>query len=129
MNEVRLTLPFPPTVNHYYGKRAVRSKKTGKLTVVNYLTKVARDYRYTVCEMMYEQLGKAPELRGRLSMQVRLFNNAQTRSHDYDNGLKPIGDALEYSRVFINDSQIDQALIIKKRRTLKPRVEIIINEM
>lgn len=97
--------------------------------MVQYLSKTGREFRYTVAEMVYEQLGTPPELRGRLAMQVRLFNSAQHRSHDYDNGLKPLGDALEYARVFINDSQIDQALIIKKRRVLKPRCEVIINEL
>lgn len=128
-DEIELRLPYPPSVNHYYKKRAVRKKEPPhRLSVVTYISKDGKDYRYTVAEHVWEQIGTPPKLRERLAVKVFLYPGPG-RVQDVDNGLKSLFDSLEYSQVFINDSQIDQLLVVRKRRVAVARVEVIIKKL
>lgn len=82
---------------------------------------------------MYEQLGIPPKLRGRLAVIVHQYYGPRDETHehsgpaqDIDNCLKSLFDALEQARVYLNDSQIDELLVVKKRRAAIGRVEVII---
>lgn len=125
-DDISLRLPYPPSVNHYYKKRAVRKKDPPhNLTTVTYISKEGKDYRYTVAEHVWEQLGTPPKLRQRLALIVKL-HHGPGHKQDIDNGLKSLFDSLEYSQVFVNDSQIDQLLVVRKRRVAKAYVEVLI---
>ena len=133
MPDIQLTLPYPPSVNHYWQHKAVRSRQTKRWTVIKFLSKRAKTFRTNVEGAVYEQLGIPPKLRGRLAIIVHQHygprdenNEHNGPAQDIDNSLKSLLDALEWCRVYINDSQIDELLVIKKRRAAIGRVEITI---
>ena len=134
MNDINLILPYPPSVNDYWAKKVITPKlrKTSKsrkrLIVLVFLTKRARQFRKDVALHVYEQIGKPPELRGRIAVIVRQFNGPG-KVQDIDNSLKGLFDALEHCKVYRNDSQIDELLVVRKRRSAIGRVEVTIRPL
>jgi len=134
MTDIRLILPYPPSVNHYWGTKVVTSKLTKKakgrkrLIVLRFLTKRAKQFRNDVALHAIEQLGKPPELRGRIAVIVEQFHGPG-KVQDIDNCLKGLFDALEHCKVYRNDSQIDELLVVKKRRSAVGRVEVTIRPL
>ena len=133
MAEIKLTLPYPPSVNHYWSLKAVRCRRTRRYVVLKYLSKRATDFRKSVQDAVYEQLGRAPRLRDRLAVTVLEYYGPRDEQHehsgpaqDIDNCLKSLIDALEFTKVFNNDSQVDELLVLKKRRAAIGRVEVTI---
>ena len=121
---LKLRLPLPPSVNHYYKHRGIIAKNNGRPKAIRYLSQHAKDYRYTVAEHVWEQLGSPPKLEGRLAMTVRISPRNQGQKQDIDNGLKSLLDSLEYALVYKNDSQIDQLLLIRGRKSMHGHVDI-----
>lgn len=133
MAEIKLVLPYPPSVNHYWQYKAVKSRATRRWTVIKFLSKRAKDFRTEVTGCVYEQLGIPPRLRDRVAVTVHEYYGPRDERHehdgpaqDIDNCLKPLLDALEYCKVFNNDSQVDELLVLKKRRAAIGRVEVMI---
>lgn len=133
MPDIELNLPYPPSVNHYWDSKAVRSKKTKRYIVLKYLTKRAKSFRKEVHARVLEQIGIPPKLKSRLAVIVRQYygppegsDRTYDRQQDIDNCLKPLFDALEWSKVYVNDSQIDELLVVRKRRAAVGRVEVVI---
>lgn len=133
MTDIQLKLPYPPSVNHYWQSKAIRSKKTHRWTVITYLSKRAKDFRAEVEARVYEQLGKPPKLKGRLAIIVHQhYGPSEGSTHhngiaqDIDNCLKGLFDAMEHGQVYANDSQIDELLVVKKRRAAVGHVEVFI---
>ena len=133
MPDVTLSLPYPPSVNHYWNHKAVRSRKTRRWVVLKYLSSRAKSFRTEVEARVYEQLGIPPRLKGRLAIIVHQHYGPRDEQHehdgpaqDIDNCLKSLFDALEHAAVYRNDSQIDELLVVKKRRAAIGRVEITI---
>lgn len=133
MAEIKITLPYPPSVNHYWQHKAVRSRQTRRWQVIKFLSSRAKSFRTEVEARVYEQLGIPPKLDGRLAVIVNQHYGPRDEKHehngpaqDIDNCLKSLFDALEHARVYRNDSQIDELLVVKKRRAAIGRVEVII---
>lgn len=133
MPDIELTLPYPPSVNHYWQSKAVRSKKTKRWTVIKFLSKRAKQFRVEVDARVKEQIGLPPKLKGRLAVIVHEHygppkgaTHHPERAQDIDNCLKPLFDALEWCKVYLNDSQIDELLVVKKRRAAIGRVNVTI---
>lgn len=126
MSEITITLPYPPSVNHYWDSRAVRSKKTNRLCVIKYLSARAKSFRKECDARVKEQIGIPPKLKGRLAVIVHQHYKATGQRQDIDNCLKPLFDALEWCRVYQNDEQIDELLVVRKRRAAEGRVEVVI---
>ncbi len=131
MSTVKLTLPYPPSVNHWWDHKAVKSKKTRRWVVIKYLSARANVFRHAVVVAVYDQLGKPPKLRGRLAVIVHEYygprseeNEHNGPAQDIDNCLKPLLDTMEMAKVYANDSQIDELLVVKKRRAAIGRVEV-----
>jgi crossover junction endodeoxyribonuclease RusA len=103
--ELKLTLPYPPTINHYWGQ--LGSKK--------YLGKKGKEFREAVFLCAYN--ARKGTLNARLKMEVYLYP-PDNRKRDVDNVLKPLLDALEHAGVYENDSQIDK-LCITRMEVLK----------
>ena len=102
MKPVKLTLPYPPTVNHYWGQ--LGSKK--------FLGKKGKQFRDDVVISAYACNAQEGPLKGRLHVQVYLYP-PDKRKRDVDNVLKPLLDALEHAGVYENDSQIDKLCITR----------------
>jgi len=107
-------LPMPPSVNHYWAKCVKRSK--GKPYVHVYLSAKAFKFRGEVIAHV-ASLESIRTHTGRIKAVVTL-HGATKRSYDVDNFNKALFDALTYSRVYKDDSQIDE-LIVKRGEVIK----------
>ena len=97
---IRLTLPFPPTVNHMWGFAGKRK----------YLKKEAHEFRRLVQEACIEANAK---IDGRIAIFIALYppNN---RKFDLDNRIKALQDALEHAGVYLDDEQIDTIICVRR---------------
>lgn len=101
MNHIKITLPYPPSVNHYWGQ--LGSKK--------FLGKKGKEFREAVILAVYN--AKQGGLAGRLHMEVYLYP-PDKRKRDIDNVLKPLLDAMEHAGCYENDSQIDKLCVTRR---------------
>lgn len=111
-------LPMPPSFNHYWAKSVKRAK--GKSYVHVRLSTRAIKFRSDVIAHVADiaQLnGSIRTHNGRIKAVVTL-HGATKRVYDVDNFMKGIGDALTHSRVYKDDSQIDE-LIVKRGDVIK----------
>ena len=97
---LRLTLPFPPTVNHFFGYAGKRK----------YLKKEVHEFRRIVTERAIEAQAK---ISGRIAIFVALYAPTK-RKYDLDNRIKALLDALEHAGVFLNDEQIDFIWVVRR---------------
>lgn len=89
-----LTLPWPPTVNHYWGTR-------GKS---RFLKPAAKVFRAAVLSAFY---GARRQGFGRAKLRVDVLAcPPDARRRDLDNLGKAILDAMAHARVFDDDSQV-----------------------
>lgn len=95
---LRLRLPWPPSINHYY----VAIPGGGKA-----LTDAARQFRRDVAAIAYREMlaAEIEQFKGPVSVYITLAP-PDKRKRDTDNGLKAIFDAIEHAGVVANDSQI-----------------------
>ena len=100
-----LHLPYPPSVNHYWGT-------SGKQ---RFIGKKGKEFRQAVAEVCLDL--QLSTLDSRLSVHVAIWP-PDNRKRDVDNVLKPLLDAMEHAGVYENDSQIDELHIIR-HHTLK----------
>jgi crossover junction endodeoxyribonuclease RusA len=110
MNSLTLELPYPPSVNHYW-----RHPNKGKLVGRHVISHEGREYRVQVHKLvLITRLNGT--LTGRLWVDIELYPPDQRR-RDLDNAMKSLLDALQFSGVYRDDSQIDRLLIL--RRTMR----------
>lgn len=95
-----LTLPWPPSVNHYW--RTWRGRML--------ISRQGRAYREQVGAIL-RAAGVTP-LAGPLAVHVELYP-PDRRKRDVDNSLKAIGDSLQHGGAFQDDSQIVWLLLEK----------------
>ena len=96
---MQVRLPYPPSVNDYYG----HSRKTGAV----YLKKRALVFRKQVAQLLY---GKRRFGAARLAIRVDLF--PARNAGDVDNPIKALLDALEHAGTFNNDKQVKDLRIV-----------------
>ncbi len=96
MNILKLTLPWPPSNNHYWGSRGN----------CRYLTRQGINYRNDVLAAVWN-LGDAKPfvLRGTLRVEIIAYP-PDRRARDLDNLLKAPLDALAHAGVYVDDKQI-----------------------
>lgn len=101
-----LTIPYPPSVNTYWGFQGNR----------RFLTKKAKDFKDMVrCEFLLSH-EKSFE-KNRLKIEIKLFP-PDKRIRDIDNSIKSCLDALCQAGVFEDDSQVD-VLIVNRGEIIK----------
>ena len=94
-----LTLPLPPSVNHYWGSHGRR----------RFVSKAGKEFKAQVSDYVVEY--RVPKLgTARLEMQVTLYPKDR-RKQDIDNRIKALWDALADAGVFDNDEQIDTLMV------------------
>ena len=102
---IQLQLPYPPSVNHYWGQAGNH----------RFIGKKGKEFRAQVMDAVNEA-GIQP-LEGRLAVHIALFP-PDRRKRDVDNVLKSLLDACEHAGCYENDSQIDE-LHITRRDVIK----------
>ena len=119
--DIELVLPWPPTVNSYYGM-LVRGKK-----MIKYITKKGKQYRIDVAEDVREQLGVWTPLVDKMLVEVILYV-PDNRTRDLDNYMKALLDACTEAGVWEDDSLINQLMIYRGEIIRGGRVTLRINE-
>ncbi len=114
MNEIKLTLPFPPSVNNLYttfrGRRITSAK--------------GRQFKSDIAVLARQQ--GAHLLNGDLSVTFRVFR--PIRRGDLDNRLKISQDALK-GICFADDKQIIEIHAFRFDDKANPRIEIDLKEI
>jgi crossover junction endodeoxyribonuclease RusA len=92
---IKLILPYPPSVNTYWGFSGSR----------RFLTKKANEFK-RLCKTAFVASNQNPFGLERLSITIHL-NPPDRRARDIDNVVKSLLDALGQAGLFVDDSQID----------------------
>lgn len=95
-----LSVPYPPSVNHYWGMR-------GK---IRFLTAKAKAFRREIIAAI-DECGMDREL-GALHLMIDQ-RPPDRRRRDIDNIVKPIMDALEHAGAYENDNQVARLSVVR----------------
>lgn len=112
-----ITLPYPPSVNTYWGFRGSH----------RYLTDKAKTFKQQVWAAVLQTKNKGFG-DARLSIVVNLYP-PDKRVRDIDNVLKPLLDALTQSKIFNDDGQVDKLTIIRGNVVKGGICTVIINSI
>lgn len=85
-------LPYPPTVNHYYGRRGT----------ITFIKTKGRKYR----DEVYYKLMSTKLLEGKLKLHIDVYP-PDKRKRDLDNINKCLLDSLQYAGIIKDDFDID----------------------
>lgn len=102
MDILRIEIPFPPSINHYYiyaNNKVILSEK-GKI--------YRRDVSF-LCNRYRERCSKDM----RLCVTINVFP-PDKRKRDLDNLLKCTLDSLQHAGIYHDDNQIDMLTIIRR---------------
>ncbi|MEI7341408.1 RusA family crossover junction endodeoxyribonuclease [Pectobacterium brasiliense] len=103
---MKLTLPFPPSVNTYW-----RSPSSGPLAGRHLVSAKGRAFRTQAIACVLEQLHRKPKAITTLVAVTITFYPPDRRTRDMDNYLKAPLDALTHAGVWADDSQIKRMLL------------------
>ena len=118
---VKLELPWPPSVNHYW--RRV-STPAGVRTLVS---KEGREYQKHASQIVLVNRA-AKRMDGRLAVSIELYPPDRCK-RDIDNSLKSVLDALTHAKVWLDDEQID-LLVVERKTPEKPgRLVVTVEEI
>lgn len=112
-----LTLPYPPSVNSYWGFKGSH----------RFLTQEAKTFKQEVWVAAFNSK-HAGFKDARLSIMVNLYP-PDKRVRDLDNVLKPLNDALTQAKLFDDDGQIDSLTIMRGHVVKGGLCTVIINKI
>ena len=113
---IEFDLPWPPSVNHYWGQRVVGKR------AIRYLGAKGKKFRVEVEEAVKPQLVKCKELfhnKERIVCEIKVFS-PDRRRRDIDNLLKSTLDALEHAGAYEDDAQIDGLIVSRDISVVEP---------
>lgn len=113
---VALTLPMPPTINHYFARHGNRT----------YLPAKVREYREKVAEAVSS--AGYDTLTGRLHLFVAVYPATRAKQ-DLDNRAKGLLDALTHAGVWEDDEQIDELVLVRKEIVKGGQVKVLVMEL
>jgi len=116
VREVTLTLPFSPSLNHYW--RSVIVKGAVRLLI----SKDGRKFQKAVAR--YVLLNRVGRVAGRLGVDV-VVHPPDGRIFDIDNRLKPLIDSIQEAHVIENDNAVDD-LRIRRGHVVKPAGKVVV---
>ncbi len=108
MEALRITVPWPPSVNHYWRSIPIKRTACARCGSRVVLSKAGREYREAVREawLSEEPSDWRGALEGRLHVKV-ILHPPTRRKLDIDNRMKALLDALQHADVYVDDEQID----------------------
>ena len=126
---VTLVLPWPPSVNDYWGSRVVPGRKGRKAFVQRFVSRNGKRFQGEVKSLMTERFGETIRpVRTRLGVFAVL--HPPTRGvYDLGNFDKAMMDALTAVGVWADDSQIDDQRFVRGAVVPGGRVELTIWEI
>lgn len=112
---LNLTLPYPPSVNTYWGFKGSQ----------RFLTKRAKEFKAEVeaAFILSEHPGMGDD---RINLIVFL-HAPDKRVRDIDNIAKPLLDALTQAGVFNDDGQVDRLLIVRRETKKGGECRVVID--
>jgi len=114
--QIEIHLPWPPTINSYYGHRAIKRR------IISYIKSAGKQYRKDVEEAIVEQVGYM-EIDEPLFVEVILYP-PDARRRDLDNYMKALLDACTHARLWEDDALIDQLHIYRGRKKAQGSVTL-----
>ena len=121
---IRVTLPWPISINAYWKSRVIKSK--GRHISSIYVSSAGKQFQSDVAAAVESQLKQHQPMRGRLSV-IFKFHQPNARECDISNYVKTTEDAMTKAGVWIDDSQIDRGLLIRGEISRsRPRVEVTV---
>jgi len=100
---MKLRLPVPPSVNHYFQRN-----KNGSMRI----SEDGLRFRDEVMVRVIKRYGKPKTIHGRVFVEIQIAFKDYVR-RDLDNVLKALLDGLEHAGIYQNDSQIDELIIVR----------------
>jgi len=99
MSEYVIALPFPPSVNSYYGHTCIGAK--GRAIAKIYIKERGRNYRQDVIKIIKD---KELDLMANIPLEVSIkVTPPDNRIHDIDNILKCLFDSLSHAKFWEDD--------------------------
>ncbi|EKY1907506.1 RusA family crossover junction endodeoxyribonuclease [Cronobacter sakazakii] len=120
---MKLTLPFPPSVNTYW-----RAPNKGPLAGRHLISAKGRAYQSDACAAIIEQLRKLPKPSSALAAVEIILFPPDARRRDIDNYNKALFDALTHAGIWEDDSQVCRMLVEWGPVVKKGKVEITISK-
>ena len=111
---MKIILPWPPSLNHYY-------RRVGPRTLIS---REGREYRKAICALLGGNGVRKPPADGRIALCMDAFP-PDRRRRDLDNLHKSLADSLEHDGVYEDDSQID--LLVTQRREVVKGGKLIVD--
>ncbi|HHI0407237.1 TPA: RusA family crossover junction endodeoxyribonuclease [Escherichia coli] len=119
---MKLTLPFPPTVNSYY-----RAPDKGALKAKHLISESGRKFKKNVYAAVLTQYGGIPKpVTVDVEVNITLYP-PDRRRRDLDNYNKALFDALTNARVWVDDRQVQRMLVEWGPKVPGGKVEIMIS--
>ncbi|MET3068791.1 RusA family crossover junction endodeoxyribonuclease [Atlantibacter hermannii] len=119
---MKLTLPFPPSVNTYW-----RAPNRGPLAGRHLISAAGRKYQSDACAAIIEQLRRLPKPSTTPAAVAIILFPPDQRHRDLDNYNKALFDALTHAGVWEDDSQVKRMLVEWGPVVPKGKVEITIS--
>ena len=114
---LRIELPYPPSINHYY-------LHTAKGVI---LGAKGKKYRHDAILLLHKHKGHFDSLK-RLNIVIYVFP-PDKRKRDIDNLTKCLLDSLQHAGIYVDDNQIDCLSIIRRNQVKDGCVQIWLSEL
>ncbi|HEN3374091.1 RusA family crossover junction endodeoxyribonuclease [Yersinia enterocolitica] len=121
---MKLTLPFPPSVNSYW-----RAPSKGPLAGCHLISVKGRQFRSEALACILEQLRRVPKTITDPVAVAIVFYPPNLVRRDLDNFLKAPLDALTHAGVWADDSQVKKLMIEWGPIVKGGKIEIVISEV
>lgn len=119
MDRISMTLPYPPSVNHYWKTRVLR--RGARYVPQVYVSPDGQQYQRTVAKV----LDGVPRFNGQLRVQI-LVQPPDGRARDLDNVLKCLLDSLTKTGLWQDDSQVASLLVVRGDQTKGGSVLVLV---
>ena len=107
MSQLQFSLPFPPSVNHYW-RHISKGPSAGRVLI----SEEGRAYRNSCAATVLEQRVPRHALSGKLAVNIRAYV-PDRRRRDLDNLLKSALDALKHCGLIADDGDIDDLQVTR----------------